>query len=183
MSRISPAVPPYPESVQARLDKLTPAGAEPLLLFRVLARDERLFGRLSGGGLLDRGHLSLHERELVILRVCADHGSEYEWGVHVTVFSERAGLSREQVAATLLPDVERACWSARDRLLLELCDELAQATRVSDALWSELAAEFSDEARLELLLLASFYRTISTLTNTLELSLERAAARFAEFRA
>lgn len=183
MSRISPAVPPYPESVQARLDKLTPAGAEPLLLFRVLARDERLFGRVSAAGLLDRGHLSLHEREVVILRVCADHGSEYEWGVHVSVFAERASLTREQVAATLLPGIEQACWSARDRLLLRLCDELARSTRLGDALWSELTATFSEEARLELLLLASFYRMISTLTNTLDLSLEQAAARFAQFRA
>jgi alkylhydroperoxidase/carboxymuconolactone decarboxylase family protein YurZ len=183
MSRISPAVPPYAESVQARLDELTPAGAEPLLLFRVLARDERLFGRLVGAGLLDRGHLSLHEREVVILRVCADHRSEYEWGVHVSVFAVRAGLTREQVAATLSPEVEQACWPPRDRLLLRLCDELAQGTRVSDGLWRELVAAFSDAARLELLLLASFYRTISTLTNTLELALEPGAARFAEARA
>jgi alkylhydroperoxidase/carboxymuconolactone decarboxylase family protein YurZ len=182
MSRIAAALPPYPASVQARLDELTPAGAEPLLLFRVLARDERLFGRLVGAGLLDRGQLSLHEREIVILRVCADHGSEYEWGVHVTVFAERAELTREQVAATLLPEVEQECWSQRDRLLLRLCDELVRGTRVSDALWSELAAAFSDEARLELLLLASFYRTISTLTNTLDLALERGAARFAAAR-
>jgi alkylhydroperoxidase family enzyme len=182
MSRISPAAPPYPESVQAQLDRLTPAGAQPLWLFRVLARDDRLFGRLVGQGLLDRGHLSLREREIVILRVCADHGSEYEWGVHVSVFSERARLTPEHVAATRLPQIEQPCWSPRERLLLALCDELARGTRVSDALWSELAAAYSAEALLELLLLNGFYRTISVLTNTLDMPLEASAARFGDAR-
>jgi len=74
--------------------------------------------------------------------------------------------------------VNAACWSARDRLLLRLCDELQNSTTVSDALWNELAAEWSEEARLELLMLACQYRMISTLTNALQLPLESYAARF-----
>src|SRR5215510_14917132 len=114
MSRIAPASPPYPAAIQTRLDRLMPAGMEPLWLFRVLARDERLFERLIGAGLLDRGHVTLREREIVILRVCANHGSEYEWGVHVALFAKRAGLTDEQVAATLDPSCARDCWSARE---------------------------------------------------------------------
>jgi len=155
-----------------------PPGVEPLYLFRVLARDERLFSRAFSGGLLDRGHLSLHEREIVILRVCANNRSEYEWGVHVTNFAARAGISPEQVAATTVAGTDLACWSERDRLLLRLCDELQGATTVSDALWASLADAWSDEARLELLLLTSFYRMISVLTNTLRMPLEAYGARF-----
>lgn len=178
MSRIAPASPPYAPAIQARLDRLMPNGIAPLWLFRVLARDERLFERSIGAGLLDRGHLALREREIVILRVCANHGSEYEWGVHVALFAARAGLSEEQVAATLDPGRERDCWSTRDRLLLHLSDALTASTALSDALWSELSAAFSEEALLELLLLAGFYRTISVLTNTLRMPLEPFAARF-----
>ena len=58
-ARIPPAVPPYPAEVQARFDALMPPGVAPLQLFRVLARDQRLFQRFMGGGLLDRGHLTL----------------------------------------------------------------------------------------------------------------------------
>jgi alkylhydroperoxidase family enzyme len=178
MSRIDPALPPYSLSIQTYLDKLMPEGMEPLYLFRVLARDERLFARFMSSGLLDRGHLSIRERELVILRVCANEHSEYEWGVHVTQFAKRAGLDPEQVAATC--DAERgvACWSERDRLLLAMCDELSAGTKLSAALWRELAQIFSDEARLELLLLAGFYRVTCVLTNSLELPLEPFAARF-----
>ena len=42
----------------------------------------------------------------------------------------------------------------------------------------ELRATFSDEAMLELLMLAGFYRTVSYLTNALRLPLEPYAGRF-----
>jgi alkylhydroperoxidase family enzyme len=178
MPRMSPASPPYAASVQASLDKLVPPGMEPLWLFRILARDERLFARMVGSGLLDRGHLTLREREIVILRVCANYRSEYEWGVHVTVFSERAKLTPEQVAATTSSASDAGCWTPQEQLILRLCDELKVDTTVSDALWTELRASFSEEAILELLLLTGFYRTISVLTNTLQMPLETFGARF-----
>jgi alkylhydroperoxidase family enzyme len=178
MSRMVPASQPYPTSIQSALDKIMPPGVEPLYLFRVLARDERLFARFFGASLLDRGQLSLREREIVILRVCANNHSEYEWGVHVSFFAERANLGAEQVAATLVPDSAHAAWTPRDQLLVRLCDELQHGTTVSDALWSELSEQWSEEARLELLMLVSFYRLVSTLTNTLQMPLEAYAARF-----
>ena len=48
--RLSPAEPPYPPRVAAALARLTPPAAEPLALFRTLARDERLFSRLCAAG-------------------------------------------------------------------------------------------------------------------------------------
>lgn len=176
--RIEPAVPPYAASVQQQLDRLMPPGAEPLVLFRVMARSERLSSRFFAAGLLDRGALSLRERELVILRTCARHGSEYEWGVHVTYFARRAGFDHAQIRATVHGPADAPCWSAHERLLVQLCDALAQGTHIADALWRPLRAAFSEEALLELLLLAGFYRTVSTLTNALELPLEPDAARF-----
>jgi alkylhydroperoxidase family enzyme len=155
-----------------------PKGIEPLVLFRVLARDERLFSRFMGGALLDRGQLTLRERELVILRVCARHRSEYEWGVHVSVFGERAGFTPEQLTATVEDSAEAACWSAREQLLLRTCDALHASTTLDDAHWTALSAEFSAEAALEVLMLTGLYRTVSVLTNTLHLPLEAFAARF-----
>ena len=89
-ARVAPLEPPYPEPVQAALDRIMPAGVPPLALFRTLARNERVFLRLMAGGLLDRGSISLREREIVIDRTCARCGSEYDWGVHVAFFAERA---------------------------------------------------------------------------------------------
>jgi 4-carboxymuconolactone decarboxylase len=58
---------------------------EPLAVFGTIARHPKLFGawlpfasRLMAGGSLDR-----RQTELVILRVAANMGSDYEWGQHV----------------------------------------------------------------------------------------------------
>ncbi len=176
--RITPAEPPYAAEVQTRLDALTPPGTTPLLLFRVLARDQRLFQRFMGGGLLDKGHLTLRQREIVIQRVTARCGSEYEWGVHAAFFAKRAGLDAAQLRSTVHGGPDDACWSPEDALLIRLCDALHNESTLDDALWAELRTAFSEEAMLELLLLAGFYRTVSYLTNALRLPHERFGARF-----
>lgn len=178
MSRMLPATPPYPARIQAELDKIMPEGMEPLYLFRVLARDERIFARSIGSGLLDRGHLTLREREITILRVCANYQSEYEWGVHVAGFAARAKLTEEHIHATVKLPSDAACWTPKEQLIVRLCDELQAGTTVSDELWAELRTAFSEEAILELLLLNGFYRTISVLTNTLQMPLEDFGRRF-----
>jgi alkylhydroperoxidase family enzyme len=177
-ARIDPANAPYAAEVQARFDALMPPGVEPLVLFRTLARDQRLFQRFMGGGLLDRGHLTLRQREIVIHRVTAQNGSEYEWGVHVAFFAKRASLDAAQLRSTVHGGADDACWSAEDRLLLRFCDSLHGTSNIDDALWTDIRALFSEEATLELLLLAGFYRTVSYLTNSLRLPLEPFAARF-----
>jgi hypothetical protein len=98
--RIVPLDPPYSAPVADALERIMPAGVPPPALFRTLAMNERVFLRVIAAGLLDRGSITLREREIVIDRTCARYGSEYEWGVHVTFFAERARLSLEEVAST-----------------------------------------------------------------------------------
>jgi len=175
--RIAPTQPPYPSTVARTLDQLRTPGDQPLSLFRTLARDARLFARFTGGGLLDPGHLSLREREIVIHRTCALNGCGYEWGVHAAIFAEAAGLDAEQLAATTAPGIA-ACWSPREALLIAFCDAVHARADIDDALWARLAATFSEEARIELMMLAGFYRTVSLLANGLRLAPEPFAAPF-----
>lgn len=177
-ARIASAEAPFPADIQAALDKIMPPGQAPLVLFTTLARDPRLFGKFFSASLLDRGHLSLHQRELVIHRTTALCRSEYEWGVHAAAFAARAGLSAVQLASSVNGGPGDACWSDEDRVLLRLCDALHRDCTVDDALWHLLRQHFSDEALLELLMLAGFYRTVSYLTNALRLPLETGATRF-----
>ena len=148
-----------------------------MVLFTTLARSERAFQRFMAAGLLDKGPLALREREIMIDRTCARTGSEYEWGVHIALFAERAKLSEAEVEATLAHDAHDV-WSPRERLIVKLADELHDTSTISDDLWGGLRAEFSDEQVLELILLAGFYHTVAYLTNGLKLPLERYAARF-----
>jgi alkylhydroperoxidase family enzyme len=177
-ARITPAVPPFGEEVQTWLDRTMPAGVAPLALFTTLAKDERLFRKFFAAGLIDRGHLTLRQREIVIDRTTALCNSEYEWGVHVSFFANRVGLTEAQLRSLVHGDAEDTCWSHGERLLIRMCDELYRTCSLSDEIWTQLRAEHSEQAMLELLMLAGFYRTISYLTNALKLPLEAFGARF-----
>jgi alkylhydroperoxidase family enzyme len=176
--RVAPARPPFAPEVEARLAQLMPPGVEPLALFRTLARDGRLFERFMAGGLLDRGHLTLRQREIVVHRVTALSGSEYEWGVHAAFFAPRAGLGEAELRSLVRGGAGDACWAPAEALLVRLCDALHASCDVDDGLWAELRAAFDELALLELLLLAGFYRTVSYLTNALRLPPEPYARRF-----
>jgi alkylhydroperoxidase family enzyme len=175
--RIAPAPSPLPDDIQGAVDTLM-RGAPPLLLFTTLARDPRLFFKMFDGGLLDRGNLTLRQREIVIDRVTARCGAEYEWGVHVSAFAAAAGLTEAQIKSLTAGAPEDDCWDAADRSLIRLCDSLHRDCDVDDELWSKLAGSYSDEAMLELLMLAGTYRMISYLVNALRLPLEPGAPRF-----
>jgi alkylhydroperoxidase family enzyme len=177
-ARIQPATGPFSGTIGAQLEKIMPAGRAPLVLFTTLARDERLFTRLLAGGLLDRGHLTLRQREIVIDRTTALNRCEYEWGVHMAFFGRRAGFTAGQAASLVHGTAADDCWSDDDRPLLRLCDELHERADVSDGLWAELRARFSDEALIEMLMLAGSYRTVSILCNALRLPPEPDAAHF-----
>ena len=164
--------------MEETLARLMPPGVAPLLLFRTVARDPRLFRRMMAGGLLDKGTLSLREREIAIDRTCARCGSEYEWGVHIAFFGARVGFAAAEQRALRAAGADTACWSARERLIIRLVDQLHESASIDDALWGELAAEFRDEQLIELIMLAGAYHMISFLVNALRLPLEDFAARF-----
>lgn len=176
--RIAPQTPPFAPETQAWLDRVMPPGVPPLTLFTTLARDPRLFARFMGGGLLDRGLLTLRQRELVIDRVTARCGSEYEWGVHVALFAARVGFGDEELGALVHGGVEAACWSDDDRAVLRVTDALLAGCTLDDAPWDAARAHLSEEAMLEVVMLVGFYRTVSCLTGVLRLPLEPFGARF-----
>ena len=177
-ARIAPLQPPYSEPVAAAFARVMPPGVPPLALFRTLAVNERVFLRVMAGGLLDRGSITLREREIVIDRTCARCGSEYEWGVHVAFFGARAGLTEGEVAGTCAAEPEATAFAARERLLLRLVDELHDTASVSEALFSELEKQWRPDQLIELVTLAGFYHLISFVTNALRVPLEPFGARF-----
>lgn len=179
--RLLPLSPPYSPELQALLTRMTPPGAPDILaLFRVLAHNPPLAERMTGWGgyLLSRkASLSLRDREVVIDRVCAHCQAEYEWGVHVAAFAPAAGFSPEQITAIADPDADDSSLTQRDRLLVQLVDELEETAKVSDALWAQLAATWSPEQLIELLMLAGWYRAISYVCNATRVPLETWAPR------
>jgi alkylhydroperoxidase family enzyme len=178
MPRIDPLEAPYPEDIAPVLASMMPPGVDPLQLFRVIAKNPRVLEKIRSSNLLDRGSIERRDRELVILRTTARCASEYEWGVHVTFFGSRFGLSEEQISATRSGDGREACWSERDRALLGLVDELHDGATLSGPRWRALREHFDEAQLVELVVLTGFYHTISFLTNAFELEPEPFGARF-----
>ena len=155
-----------------------PPGLEPLVLFRTMARNPRIFAKLFAGGLLDKGALSLRQRELVIDRTTARLGCEYEWGVHVALFAERVGFGATETAATVTGGAQAECWSLPEQALLALVDDLVDRRTIGDEAWRALAAHFDEAQILEAIAIVGYYHTISFLCNGLRLPCEPYAARF-----
>lgn len=178
MPRIAPAEAPYPPQIAAELARIMPKGVEPLVLFRTLARNPRVFEKMFAGGLLDKGALSLRQREIVIDRTTARLGCEYEWGVHIAFFAEKVGFDPERVVATVTGPADAACWTADEQALLALVDDLVDRRTIGEASWTSLAAHFDETQILEAIALVGYYHTISFLCRGLKLPLESYGARF-----
>jgi alkylhydroperoxidase family enzyme len=177
MSRIAPLEPPYAPELQQQFDRIM-QGAPPLVLFRVIANSARAWEKFRAGGLLDRGPLSLKEREIVIDRTTALTGCEYEWGVHVTTFAGPARLTEEQVRATVLGGADAPCWSPAEQAMIAAVDALHRRATLSEAEFAALRAHYDDAKILEIMLLCGFYHTVSYIANGLALPLEEKGARF-----
>lgn len=183
--RIPPLAPPYPAEVAQELSKwMPPGGGEPLALFRTLAVHRDLMSRMRplGSGLLHHGLIAPREREIVIHRICARIGAEYEWGVHAVVFGRPLGLTDAQLAATVHGDAADPAWAPRDALLIRLADELCDTAAISAPLWAEAAAAWTPAQLLELIVLAGWYRLIASVIRSAGVAHEPWAARFPQPR-
>jgi alkylhydroperoxidase family enzyme len=154
----------------------------PINLFKLLARNRPMAEAMTGWGSYELGKrlsLSMRQRELIIDRVTARCGAEYEWGVHVAYFGGRVGLTQQQVASLTCGSPTDPCWSAAERALLTAVDELHDTADLSDETWTRL--DLTDEQRLDLLLLAGWYHAISFVARATRIPLEADAPRFADF--
>src|SRR6185369_13940328 len=132
MSRIAPLEPPYAPEIQQQFDRVM-RGAPPLMLFRVMAGNARAWEKFRAGSLLDRGPLTLREREIVIDRTCALTGCEYEWGVHIATFAGAASLNEAQVRAIVHGVADDPCWSRAEQALIAAVDALHHRATLSEA--------------------------------------------------
>ncbi|MFZ6655353.1 hypothetical protein [Undibacterium sp. TJN19] len=63
-SRIAPLDAPYETSIAEVFERIMPPGVPPLKLFRTQAHNSRVMQRVFAGNLLDKGSISLRQREL-----------------------------------------------------------------------------------------------------------------------
>jgi alkylhydroperoxidase family enzyme len=186
MRRIVPLESPFEPEVSALLAPMMPDGVPPLALFRTFAHNRELTAAMHVWGSYELSRqlsLTLRDREVVIDRTCARCGSEYEWGVHVSYFAERAGLDGPQITSLVHGGSDDACWSAnRDRLLIRAVDALHEASDIGAELWDELAEVFDEGQLLDLTMLCGWYHAISFTARAARVPLETWAPTFDSVR-
>ena len=145
---------------------------DPPRIFTTLGRNRGLFwgwlhfaGRLMPGGKLPR-----IDTELVILRVAAVRGSDYEFNHH-SLLGRRAGLMSDDIERVRLGAAAPG-WNDRQSLLLRVTESLLEERDLDDALWSELRAAEDERGCIELLLLVGHYDMLATTLHTLRVQPE-----------
>ena len=149
-------------------------GTEPPAVFLTLGRHRRLFwGWLHfAGRLMPGGRLARSDAELVILRVAARSGSAYELAQHRRL-GRRAGLTADQVAAVEADREPVDGWSAGQRLLLDVADELLVREDLTAEAWQRLRAAHDERTCIEVVMLVGHYRMLATALRTLRVQPDR----------
>ena len=133
---------------------------------RTLSRSFSAFAQ----GVLFEGGLPRRIVELVVLRMGWNCQSVYEFGQH-TVIGRACGLTDDEIVGLTRP-VDRHPWTADDRALIALADDLHEDDCVTDATWVALAARWDDAQLIELLVVAGFYRLVSGFLNSTGVQLD-----------
>ncbi|MGB9303782.1 MAG: carboxymuconolactone decarboxylase family protein [Mycobacterium sp.] len=181
--RIGALEPPHDPAVTAQLQKMMPPNVPPIALFRTVIRNLPMAQAMTSWGSYELSRalsLSLRDREIVIDRTCVRCGCEYEWGVHVAFFAEKARLDHDQIRSLTHGNADDPCWTMqRDRLLIRAVDALCEHRDIDDDLWHALHQEFDDRELLDLTMLCGWYHAISFTARAARVPLEPGSPTFA----
>jgi hypothetical protein len=184
--RISPLEEPFGEEAGPLLRSMMPAGQPPIALFRTFGRNPAMTAAMREWGaycLSRRLSVGMRTREVIIGRVTARCGCEYEFGVHVAFFAGRAGLSGDQLRSLAFGGADDPCWAGRgERAVIRLVDELHDTATVGQPLWGELSGLFTGPQLLDMIMLTGWYHAISFVASAAQVPLEDGAPTFASLR-
>jgi 4-carboxymuconolactone decarboxylase len=144
-----------------------------LNIFRTLIRTPDAFRAFSwwGGYVMSRNSLSPREREIVILRTGWLCKSGYEWTQHHRI-GLQSGLSAEEIENIKLGAGAEG-WSASERALIIVTDDLNRDHFVSHAAWAALTQHFSERQCMDVVFTAGQYTQVSMILNSFGIQLDQ----------
>jgi len=123
----------------------------------------RLLGAVRGETTLSDGI-----RELVVMRVAALNGAEYEWQAHAEAAAV-AGLSSAQTGALRRADAEDGGFDDVQRAVLALTDAMTDKIKVPTELFAQLSLMFDSRQLLELVAMVAAYNMVTRFVVALEI--------------
>ncbi len=124
-----------------------------------------------GGAILSRQKLKPSLRELVILWTAHLESGRYEWAQHVPI-AESTGCTKAQIAALEAGNIDDAAFTAREKLLLVFVKEVVEDVRASEETVKAVAAQFSPQESVEVILTAGYYMMLTRLTETTRIEID-----------
>jgi 4-carboxymuconolactone decarboxylase len=142
-------------------------------LYTTLAHHVELYNRWSplGQYLLNGSTLPPRDREIIMLRMGWLCQSEYEWSQHARIAKADVKMSDEEIRRIAIGPQAKE-WSAFDRTLLTMVDELRYDTKISDKTWNELRAKYSLEETIDAFYTAAQYQLVSMVLNSTGIQLD-----------
>lgn len=110
------------------------------------------------------------EKELIILRTSYKCLSGYEWSHHAYL-GKHAGLDEAEIAALRDGDPGHK-WSAQDRALIDMCDELVADNFVSDPTWKKLSETLTQKQLMDAVYTSAHYQMVAKFANTFGVQLD-----------
>jgi alkylhydroperoxidase family enzyme len=117
-------------------------------------------------------------RELIIMRVAQSTGARYEWVAHHDMAIESGNTAA--ALAALKHWRHSDVFSAEERDVLAMTDEITGDLEVGDETWNALAARYQPGELIELTLTAAFYSCVSRMLRTLRLPVDDGDPRLAD---
>lgn len=176
--------PPYPPEVEKLVGSTAFTGLSPGHLRRALANHPKLAAAFQSMAhvVLFQCAVSERDREIAIIRTGALTRSEYEWGMHVSIYGDKCGLTEPQIleltCAPSWKELSEALWTPAERLIVRMVDELRRHSTVSDETWTALVETWPQEQVIELIFASSFYHMAAFFLNTAAVPLEDGSRRF-----
>jgi glucose dehydrogenase/alkylhydroperoxidase family enzyme len=168
-----PRIAPVPEQERNEAQRRMLASRPDFNIYKTLARHPELYSRWSelGRFLLNGSSLPARHREMLMLRMGWLCQSEYEWAQHARIATSSAGMTDQEIHR-IAEGQKAAGWTDFERALLSMVDELRYNAMVSDATWSALRTEYSDQQMMEALFTAAQYQLVSMALNSLGVQLD-----------
>lgn len=182
--RLPLRAPPYEPEVAKNIENTAFKGLSPQNLRLALAHHPRLARAFQGMAhvVLFECEVSEREREIAIIRTGALTRSEYEWGMHVSIYGARCGIGpaaiRELTFSRSWKDLDATIWTPNERLVVRMVDELHQHSTLSDETWEQMNAAWPRDQVIELIFASSFYHMAAFFLNSAAVPLEEGSERF-----
>ncbi len=114
--------------------------------------------------------LTARQREMLVLRVAAVRGCDYEWAQHVVIAGD-VGLTDDEVDR-IATDPASSAWTDLELALLRSVDELVADGAIAEPTWAALSDELDHQQLLDLVFTVGAYETLAWVMRSVDLRLD-----------